>query len=131
MNFWIFMLIMALVIPLIMIGFGSYFVKKAPAKINVIFGYRTNMSMKNQDTWKFAHNYCGKLWQTIGLIMLPLSVSAMFFVAGKEAYDVSIFGCILVIIQLIFLAGPIIPTEKALRKNFNNNGNRKNINYSD
>ena len=127
MDFWLFMLIMSLFIPLVMIGVGSYFVKKAPAKINVIFGYRTGMSMKNQDTWKFAHNYCRKLWQTLGLIMLPLSVGAMFFVVGKEAYTVSIFGCILVLIQMIFLAGPIIPTEKALRKNFDKNGNRKKI----
>jgi len=116
---------MSLFIPLIMIGFGSYFVKKAPSKINAIFGYRTNMSMKNQDTWKFAHNYCGKLWQTLGLIMLPLSACAMLFVAEKEAYHISICGCTLVIIQMIFLAWPIIPTEKALRKNFDKNGSRK------
>jgi uncharacterized membrane protein len=125
MDFWLFMLIMSLFIPLVMIGVGSYFVKKAPSKINVIFGYRTNMSMKNQDTWKFAHNYCGKLWQTLGLIMLPLSGGAMFFVVGKEADTASIFGCILVLIQMIFLTGSIIPTEKAIRKNFDNNGNRK------
>lgn len=127
MNFWLFMFIVSLFIPLVMIGVGSYFVKKAPAKINVIFGYRTIRSMKNQDTWKFAHNYCGKLWQTLGLIMLPLSVGAMFFVVGKEAYTVSIFGCILVLIQMVFLVGSIIPTEKALRKNFDNKGNRKKI----
>ena len=127
MNFWVFMFIVSLFIPLIMISFGSYFVKKAPAKINAIFGYRTNMSMKNQDTWKFAHTYCGKLWQTLGLIILPLSACAMLFVAGKEADYISIFGCILILIQIIFLAGAIIPTEKALRKNFDKNGNQKTI----
>ena len=24
-------------------------------------GYRTSMSMKNKDTWEFAHKYCGKV----------------------------------------------------------------------
>ena len=49
MGFWIFMLIMDLLIPLTMIGFGRYFIKKAPKEINGVFGYRTSMSMKNKD----------------------------------------------------------------------------------
>ena len=58
MGFWIFMLIMDLLIPFTMIGFGKMFLKKAPDQINYVFGYRTSMSMKNQDTWVFAHHYC-------------------------------------------------------------------------
>lgn len=54
MGFWIFMLIMDLLIPFTMIGFGKMFLKKAPDQINYVFGYRTSMSMKNQDTWVFA-----------------------------------------------------------------------------
>lgn len=50
MGFWIFMLIMDLLIPFTMIGFGKMFLKKAPDQINYVFGYRTSMSMKNQDT---------------------------------------------------------------------------------
>ena len=60
MGFWIFMLIMDLLLPFTMIGFGRYFMKKAPKEINSVFGYRTSMSMKNKDTWEFAHKYCGK-----------------------------------------------------------------------
>ena len=56
MGFWIFMLIMDLLLPFTMIGFGRYFMKKAPKEINSVFGYRTSMSMKNKDTWEFAHN---------------------------------------------------------------------------
>ena len=29
--------------------------------VNFVFGYRTSMSMKNKDTWEFAHKYCGKV----------------------------------------------------------------------
>ena len=67
MGFWIFMLIMDLLIPFTMIGFGKMFLKKAPDQINYVFGYRTSMSMKNQDTWVFAHHYCGKIWYICGL----------------------------------------------------------------
>ena len=48
MAFWIFMLIMDLLLPFTMIGFGRYFMKKAPKEINSVFGYRTSMSMKNK-----------------------------------------------------------------------------------
>ena len=48
MGFWIFVLIMDLLIPCVMIGFGKYFMKKAPNEINAMFGYRTSMSMKKK-----------------------------------------------------------------------------------
>ena len=66
MGFWIFMVIMDLLVPLTMIGFGRYFLKQAPGTINWVFGYRTEMSMKNKDTWEFAHKYIGKLWYIKG-----------------------------------------------------------------
>jgi len=77
MGFWIFMLIVNLLIPFMMIGFGKYFTKTAPKEINMIFGYRTTMSMKNKDTWVFAHKYCGRLWYITGMIMFPISVILM------------------------------------------------------
>lgn len=120
------MLIVVLLIPLIMVGIGAFFTKRVPAKINFVFGYRTRMSMKNRDTWVFAHKHSGKLWRNIGLIMLPFSAGAMAFVMGTEVVDVNIFGCILVLVQVIVLIGSIIPTELALKKKFDNQGNRKN-----
>ena len=83
MGFWFFMLFMNLLIPFTMIGFGKYFMKSAPGNINIVFGYRTSMSMKNQDTWEFAHEYCGKLWFKWGKITLILTVIAMLFLLGK------------------------------------------------
>ena len=49
MRFWTFMLLMDLLIPFTMIGFGKYFIKSAPKEINAVFGYRTSMSMKNNN----------------------------------------------------------------------------------
>ena len=46
--------------------------KKAPDSINPVFGYRTTMSMKNRDTWEFAHQYCGKLWWILGIMIVVL-----------------------------------------------------------
>lgn len=118
MGFWIFMLIMDLLIPFTMIGFGKMFLKKAPDQINYVFGYRTSMSMKNQDTWVFAHHYCGKIWYICGLILLVVSLIVLLLVIGKSNDAIGNVGGILCVFQMIPLVGSIIPTEIVLRKNF-------------
>lgn len=126
MGFWIFMLITDLLIPFAMIGFGRYFIKNGgPKKINAAFGYRTPMSMKNADTWRFAHTHIGKSWRLIGWILLPVSAGAMLLVSGKDMDTVGTFGAALGLLQIVPLAGSVIPTEIALRKHFDENGIRK------
>ena len=125
MGFWIFMLIMDLLIPLTMIGFGKYFLKTAPKEINATFGYRTTMSMKNKDTWIFAHKYCGKIWYICGVALLFVSIIVMAIVLGKTKDTIGNIGGILCGIQLILLICSIFPTEKALKKTFDTNGNRR------
>lgn len=123
--FWMFMLIMDLLVPCTMIGFGKLFSNKAPENINHTFGYRTTMSMKNQDTWQFAHKYCGKLWFMGGLILLPVSVISLLFVLGRETESVAAVGTVVCFVQIVLLAGSVIPTEIALKKVFDKNGKRK------
>lgn len=125
MGFWIFMLIMVLLIPIIMVFFGRIFLKKAPKEINYVFGYRTSRSMKNKDTWEFAHKYIGDIWHKCGIIMIPISVIVMLLVIGKDEDTVGTVGAIVTIIQMIPLIGAIYPTEKALKKYFDKNGERK------
>lgn len=127
MGFWIFMLVSDLLVPFTAIGFGLYFINNAPKEINGLFGYRTAMSMKNKDTWEFAHHYCGKIWFHIGWIMLFLSVAAMLFVINKDINYVGAYGGILCGIQLLFLIGSIFSTEIALRKNFDKLGIKKEL----
>ena len=54
MGFWIFMLIMDLLLPFTMIGFGRYFTKKGSKGNKFSIWISTLMSMKNKDTWEFA-----------------------------------------------------------------------------
>lgn len=125
MGFWIFLLIMNMLIPITMIGFGKMFLNHVPKQINMAFGYRTNMSMKNQDTWEFAHKYCGKIWYICGLILLPLSIIPMFFLINSTEDTVGTLSGIICAIQLVFLIGTIFPTEMALKKTFDKNGRRR------
>ena len=126
MAFWIFMTVMDLLIPLTMIGMGNHFRKHPPKEINWWYGYRTGMSMKNEDTWRFAHDYCGRLWTRIGWLLLPVSAAVMMPVLGKSEDAVGTWGGILCMIQVVILMVSIFPTEIALRKNFDEHGrNRK------
>ena len=125
MAFWIFMLCMILLVPLTMICFGRIFIKNPPKEINSIYGYRTPRSTKNIETWKFAHHYSGKLWFQWGVILLPLSILPMFFLLGKSTDEIGTWGSIICLLQIIPLVGVIFPTEAALKKTFDENGNKK------
>lgn len=126
-GIWIIMTIFSLLIPLTMLGFGSYFSKQAPAEINYVFGYRTRRSMQNSDTWIFAHHYCGKLWKTLGLILLSLTIISMIFVYGRSIEIISTVGGVITGLQTVVLVISIFPTENALKKTFDDNGMRKDI----
>ncbi len=124
MLFWAFMLIADLLVPLTMVFFGARFEKNAPKEINAAFGYRTTMSMKNKETWQFAHEYIGKLWKVCGWLVLLISVVVMFFSCGKDIIVVSIIGGLICIIQTVIMICTMISTEIALKKNFDEYGNR-------
>lgn len=125
MGFWIFMFVMDLMIPVSMIIFGRIFTKRAPGEINGVYGYRTSMSMKNKETWKFAHRYFGRLWYVWGWMLVPVSAIVMFFVIGKDQDAVGTVGGVLCFLQMIPMLGAIVLTERELRKKFDRNGNRR------
>ena len=124
MGFWIFMLICTLMLPVFMIILGNVFVKHPPETINNVYGYRTTMSRKNQETWDFAHNYCGKLWIKIGWILLPVSVLVMLPTLGKGENPIGFVGGTFIFLQCLVLIGSIFPVEYALKKRFDKDGNR-------
>lgn len=125
MGFWVAMFIFNLLVPLLMVVFGRIMYKHAPKSINGVYGYRTSMSMKNEDTWKFAHDYCGRLWYKIGLIMLIPSVLVQLPFVKSSTDTIGIMTVVLETVQICVMIASIFPTEKALRKTFDKYGNRK------
>lgn len=125
MAFWIFMLVADLLVPVIMIYFGRLFSKKPPKEINSLFGYRTAMSMKNKDTWSFAHRYCGRLWYVWGLAVMAATIIVMLFVHGKTTGTVGTVGGIVCFVQIVPLLVSIALTEKALKKTFDEDGGKR------
>ena len=81
--------------------------------------------MKNMDTWKFAHEYCGKLWWKIGWILLVLSIAVQIPFCGSSEDTIGNVGAIICIFQLVALIASIFPTEAALKKAFKDDGTRR------
>ena len=125
MGFKIFMLVILLLTPAIMIGFGLAFRRAAPREINPLFGYRTSRSMKNRQTWEFAHRLIGKLWIRCGVLALLAGLVPMLIFITRDKDFIGDLGCILLYAQLALMILPIPGVERALRRSFDENGDPK------
>ena len=125
MGFWFAMLTASLLTPAIMLLLGWLFMKNPPQDINGVWGYRTPMSMKNRDTWDFAHRYCGKIWFKLGYILMPASFVAMLTVYGGTEDEIGALVAAVCLLQILPLLFSILKTERALRQVFDKNGERR------
>ena len=125
MGLWICMLIVNLLLPVWMLMVGSLFMKRPPRTVNSVYGYRTARSMKNAETWAFAHAHFGKTWQITGLVSLPVMLTAMLLLYGQSERIVRTWSGIVLCSQSLPLTGTVFLTERALKMNFDKNGNRR------
>ena len=125
MAIWIGIAFTVIIIPALMIICGKYYIKKAPKNINHFVGYRTTRSMKNKETWKFAHNYMGKLWYKYGIVLFVISAVLMLLTIGQDEDAVGGLAAIITMVQVFVMIVPGVLTEKALKDNFDEEGNRK------
>ena len=122
---WAFMLAMNLLIPAAMISCGRRFTENPPRKINKGFGYRSNRSMKNQDTWDFAQLYCGKVWWKWGRALIPLAVVGQALTLLCPTVDsMCLWSLVPTTAETVVLMVSIIPVERALKRNFDKDGKR-------
>lgn len=89
-----------------------------------MIGYRTTRSMKNMDTWGFAHDYCGRLWWRIGWIMLIFSLVVHYPFYHSSENVVGTVGTVLCVVQCVFLIVPVFFTERALKRTFTDEGSK-------
>lgn len=117
MGFWIFMLCMTLLTPVIMIVFGWIFTHRPPEP-NGIYGYRTRRSTASREAWYFAHGYLGRIWFRMGTAMLVISVPVMLSCIGRSKDAIGCWGGSLEGVQCALMILTILPTEKALKRRF-------------
>ncbi len=123
MGFWVFMFCCDLLTPALMILSGRWMWKHPPKEVNSLVGYRTRRSMQNEDTWRFANEYAGKLFWKLGIWMLIPSVLLPLVTLGKDESTIADFGVVLLMIQCAIMVAAIFPTEWALKRTFDEEGN--------
>ena len=122
----IFYFIVLLLIPATMIVIGYVWKNHPPNTINCIYGYRTTMSMKNQDTWDFAHMQMSKYWPYLGWSMGIISMILLYMFRNYDLEKLSYAVIYITIFQTVGLLIPLPIVEYQLKKNFNKDGSRKN-----
>ena len=109
-------LYMALGYCAFMLLLGWLLKKFAPKKINHLYGYRTQRSMKNQATWEVANTYSS-------LVFFKVSLYSFFIPVGLYFLYPQLNVLITVVTNTLLLLYVIYATEKQLKTRFDTQGN--------
>ncbi len=60
-----------------------------------------------------------------GIVLVPISIMAMILVFGKDIDTIGPWGGIVCFIQIVPMLGAILLTERELKGNFDEKGNRR------
>lgn len=122
MGFWIFMFIVTLLIPAALLL--TWYLCPKLKTINNASGYRSKRSMQNQNTWDFAQKYSSNISLYMFFPSLILAIAIMPTVSSKPIDRIGWIALGITMIQMISFIVIMISTEKALKKTFDENGNK-------
>lgn len=123
MGFRVLMAFAVFLIPGIMIVFGRIMRDHPPKTINAAYGYRTAMSMINQDTWNYAQAACAKRWRIWGRILALFTLMVLIFSLSHPRGG-EWMGYYTAFETAVLLA-TIVATEIDLRRTFDAKGARR------
>lgn len=125
--FKVIMLISVAFIPLFLIVIGKIFEKYPSKEPNIAIGFRTKLSMMNKETWDCAQKLFPKVWISLGRIILPLSLIILFLLYSEDKDYTGNLALILMLVQVVLMLGSILYVNLKLKKAFNSDGSRKEI----
>ena len=124
-GMWTFLLICNLLIPAAAIWYGRRFRADPPKEPNAWFGYRTARSMKSRDAWSFAQRKMGEVWGRWGYTMvLPVAVCQGLTLLCPTVDGMCLWSLPITAAEVVLLLLSMIPVERALKENFDENGRR-------
>ncbi len=112
-------LILTLITPLSMMILGLLWKRKIPSR-DQIFSYRSELALKNEETWEFAHSHIRDLWVRVGFITLVLTLILMRVFA--DSY--TLFVLWLLMGQMVFFCGCVFFVDSIMKAVFDKDGNR-------
>ena len=99
-----------------MLLLGWLLKKFPPKKINHLYGYRTQRSMKNQATWEAANTYSSLVFFKVSLYSFFIPV-ALYFLYPQQNVLFTIITNTLLLLYVLYA------TEKHLKARFDIQGN--------
>lgn len=121
------MLISVAFIPLLLIVIGKIYEKYPSKEPNIVIGFRTKLSMMNKETWDYAQRLFPKVWISLGRTLLPLSLIILFLLYSEDKDYTGNLVLILMLVQVVLMLGSILYVNLKLKKAFNSDGSRKEI----
>ena len=112
-----------LLTPGIMVISGRIMTDHPPKTINGAYGYRTAMSMMNQDTWDYAQAACAKRWRRWGRVLALITLIVLFFALRRPTFA-DVLG-IYTAFETVYLLASVAATEMDLRRTFDEKGERR------
>jgi hypothetical protein len=125
MLYWFGMTSIALICPAIMVVGGLAWRSHRPGKINQWAGVRTELSMKNQDTWDYANKALGDDWPVWGAWSAVGSVFIMLATirTGEMVVMWTMLG--LMCVQTALMIVWTVVLHRRMLKVFDKNGKRR------
>lgn len=112
-----------LLTPGIMVISGRIMTDHPPKTINGAYGYRTSMSMINQDTWDYAQAACAERWRKWGRLLALISLAVLIYALRRPGGED--FMGYYTAFEVAFLLASVAATEIDLRRTFDANGQRR------
>ena len=106
--------IVDLLIPSAFMGLGFYFTIAPVKERNKTKGYRTRLSMKTQETWRYAQRVFAVIWLIFGICLAGLIVLCNFIVPLSHEVRSVIF--VVASITAMMFCTPI--TEGLIKRKF-------------
>lgn len=118
MGIWMATLLLNLLIPIVIWIIGILYLKRPSKSINWMHGYRTQKSMKNQETWEYAQRHFGGVCCRWGIGFATVVLLLMILVIGKSEKIIGTIGSAIGTSEGFLMAYILVPTERALKKKF-------------
>lgn len=83
--------------------------------------------MMNKETWDYAQRLFPKVWISLGRTLLPLSLIILFLLYSEDKDYTGNLALILMLVQVVLMLGSILYVNLKLKKAFNSDGSRKEI----
>lgn len=101
----------------LLLFFSLVFYFFPPKKINSIYGYRTNKSMKNEEVWHFANAFFNKTLLKYAAISFVFALLFVFILSVEITWQP-------MVILLLTLAVSVIKTEQTLSQFYDSDGKK-------